>query len=261
MKKIDWKGLLTGKKRLDNFKKETNNWRSRTPIDLWKFQQFKTNSVERHHDIKDFLETNLNSSKQIDQRFLNEDESQASMKNNQSTSAYDKTVDTSIYKSFMRNKAKGDLSVLNPNSSQWIKEKYNSEDDESEIRNEDLETGLSYWYNSYLNQVIGEVPGKTFDEINKNKRVFNVGKFTKFLCDFNCSIPKSKITQIFNHITARKGNKSMNLSLFKQAITKIAVFLQKSHMQRLVNEKRDLLLVRVLMVISYRSFKKQRRHW
>jgi hypothetical protein len=45
--------------------------------------------------------------------------------------------------------------------------------------------GLKSVYKIYLHQGIRDKITHTFDEMGENKYIFNIGKFTKFLCDFD----------------------------------------------------------------------------
>ena len=47
----------------------------------------------------------------------------------------------------------------------------------------------------------------TFDSRLGSRLEFNVGKFTKFLWDFECKLPIAKMNEIFNIIIAQKARK------------------------------------------------------
>lgn len=74
----------------------------------------------------------------------------------------------------------------------------------------ELETGLEAVFEIYSNQGIRDKVHKTFEGMNADRCYFNIGKFTKFLCDFDCKLSKRKITQVYNSVLAKYKKQAVN---------------------------------------------------
>ncbi|CAI2382112.1 unnamed protein product [Moneuplotes crassus] len=112
--------------------------------------------------------------------------------------------------------------------------------DKDEVTLAILERGLEYVYNYYKKEESQMSVNHTFDETQKKNCRFSIGKFSKFLCDFDCSLPNTKVIQVFNHATSRKGVKDMSLSEFKISMRKISDMSKKLQMNDLIKTKREV---------------------